>query len=138
MVLIGNPGEAGTGPPIKTFGGDVFSDTTTTCCGAILFFECYVRFGSRSRFPLQRVVLTSITGPGVEDVDHGVEFGFKFRNRPLKHALQRRNLRLVTIGLTFLFDNAVRSVFIDPFDAEVAVKFRAKAGSKKTVAKEPA
>jgi hypothetical protein len=44
----------------------------------------------------------------------------------------------MTVGLALLFDNAVGSVFIDPFDAEVGVKFRAKAGSKKTIAKEPA
>src|SRR4029434_10136563 len=48
------------------------------------------------------------------------------------------NLHFMTVGFAFLLDHAVRSVFIDPFDAEVGVEFRAEAGSKKTVAKKPA
>jgi hypothetical protein len=50
------------------------------------FLERHVRLGAGPRLPLQRVVFTSVAGPGIEHVNDGLEFRFEFRNRALKHA----------------------------------------------------
>ena len=87
---------------------------------------------------MEGVVVTAVAGPGVEHIDDGIEFRLELRNCALKHALQGRNFYLMTVGLAFFLDDPIGSVFIDPLETKMGVKFRAKAGSKKTVAKKPA
>ena len=115
-----------------------------SCCPVEAFLgffsrnECYVRLGAGPRRPLQGVVVTAVAGPGVEPINDGFEFRLELRNCALKHALQGGNFYLMTVGFPGLLNDAVRPVFIDSLETKMGVKFRAKAGSKKTVAKKPA
>ena len=59
--------------------------------------ERLVGLGPGARLPLERVVVTALARPGIEDVDDAGQLRPELRDRPEEHPLQRRDLRRAAV-----------------------------------------
>src|ERR1700738_1142108 len=67
-----------------------------------LLFERVVGLGAGAGIPGPAVVLAAIARPGVECIDHAVEFRLEFRDGAHQHALHGRDGLFVAVGRSLL------------------------------------
>ena len=82
-----------------------------------------VSHGIRARGPIQRIVLTAITRPGIERIDDRFQLRRQLGHGAHKYALERCNLPLMLIRLILLPHLANRAVVVNPGQPERRVEF---------------
>src|ERR1019366_18436 len=98
--------------------------------------ECLVGFGALARLSRERIILAAVARPGVERVDHVLEFRRQFRHGAQQHALQRRHLLAMAVGRAFLDLHRTGTVVLDPVQAQRGIELRAETRSEEPVAEE--
>src|ERR1035438_2449727 len=99
--------------------------------------ECLVGFGAFPRLPGQRIILAAVARPGVERVDHVLQFRRQLRHGAQQHPLQWRHLLAMAVGRAFLHLDRPGTVVLYPVQAQRGIELRAKTRGEEAVAEEP-
>src|SRR5690606_11453658 len=100
--------------------------------------KCFIFLSTAPGFPLSAVVFSTISRPGIEQVDHILKLIRQLGQRSQQDTLQWRNRLPVTIVRPLFHYLRARPIVHYPFHSQGAIEVRTKARSKEPVTEEPA